>query len=92
MIHRVKQSGGRFAVDLSGRVYVVGSVPVLHREAQTVNEMLEGWGNQQLCRNLDRDTVAGERGSSNASSSTPMNSGGRGRRRWWRSSSAICAR
>jgi site-specific recombinase XerD len=46
-------------VDLSGRVYVVGSVPVLHPEAQTVNEMLEGWRNQQLCRNLDADTVAG---------------------------------
>ncbi|MDT5282014.1 MAG: hypothetical protein QOJ20_3209, partial [Mycobacterium sp.] len=46
-------------VDLSGRVYVVGSVPVLHPEAQTVNEMLEGWRNQQLCRNLDVDTVAG---------------------------------
>jgi integrase/recombinase XerD len=27
--------------DLSGRVYVVGSVPVLHPEAQTVNEMRE---------------------------------------------------
>jgi integrase/recombinase XerD len=46
-------------VDLSGRVYVVGSVPVLHPEAQTVSEMLEGWRNQQLCRNLDADTVAG---------------------------------
>ena len=46
-------------VDLSGRVYVVGSVPVLHPEAQTVNEMIEGWRNQQLCRNLDADTVAG---------------------------------
>lgn len=46
-------------VDLSGRVYVVGSVPVLHPEAQTVNEMLEGWRNQQLCRNLDADTVVG---------------------------------
>jgi integrase/recombinase XerD len=46
-------------VDLSGRVYVVGSVPVLHPEAQTVSEMLEGWRNQQLRRNLDADTVAG---------------------------------
>ncbi len=26
-------------VDLSGRVYVVGSVPVLHPEVQTVNEV-----------------------------------------------------
>lgn len=46
-------------VDNSGRVYVVGSVPVLHPEAQTVDEMLEGWRNQQLCRNLDHDTIAG---------------------------------
>jgi len=46
-------------VDNSGRVYVVGSVPVLHPEAQTVDEMLEGWRNQQLCRNLDPDTIAG---------------------------------
>ena len=37
-------------VDGSGRVYVVGSVAVLHPEAQTVDEMLEGWRNQQLCR------------------------------------------
>jgi hypothetical protein len=43
----------------SGRVYVVGSVPVLHPEAATVDEMLEGWRNQQLCRNLDHDTIAG---------------------------------
>ena len=46
-------------VDKSGRVYVVGSVPLLHPEAQTVDEMLEGWRNQQLCRNLDHDTIAG---------------------------------
>jgi integrase/recombinase XerD len=41
----------------SGRVYVVGSVPLLHAEAQTVREMLEGWRNQQLCRNLDHETI-----------------------------------
>ena len=46
-------------VDKSGRVYVVGSVPLLHAEAQTVQEMLEGWRNQQLCRNLDHETIAG---------------------------------
>jgi integrase/recombinase XerD len=46
-------------VDKSGRVYVVGSVPLLHAEAQTVQEMLEGWHNQQLCRNLDHETIAG---------------------------------
>jgi hypothetical protein len=46
-------------VDKSGRARVVGSVPVLHPEAQTVYEMLNGWRNQQLCRNLDHDTLAG---------------------------------
>jgi NAD(P)-dependent dehydrogenase (short-subunit alcohol dehydrogenase family) len=30
-------------VDRSGRFYVVGSVPLLHPETQTVREMLEGW-------------------------------------------------
>ena len=30
--------------------YVVGSVPGLHPETQTVDEMLEDWRNQQLCR------------------------------------------
>jgi integrase/recombinase XerD len=30
-------------VDKSGRVYLIGSVPVLHPEVQTVDEMLEGW-------------------------------------------------
>ena len=44
-------------VDKSGRFYVVGSVPLLHPEAQTVAEMLQGWRNQQLCRNLAHDTI-----------------------------------
>jgi hypothetical protein len=46
-------------VDQSGRVYVVGSVPQLHPEAQIVDEMLEGWRNQQLCRNLALYTIDG---------------------------------
>ncbi len=46
-------------VDKSGRVFLVGSVPLLHPEVQTVEEMLEGWRNQQLCRNLDHDTIDG---------------------------------
>jgi integrase/recombinase XerD len=50
--------GVRMPVDESGRVYLVGSVPVLHPEVQTVDEMLQGWRNQQLCRNLDHDTIA----------------------------------
>lgn len=44
-------------VDKSGRVFLVGSVPLLHPEAQTVEEMLDGWRNQQLCRNLAHDTI-----------------------------------
>jgi integrase/recombinase XerD len=60
MMHRMRQVWRAvLPVDNSGRVYVVGSVPVLHPEAQTVDEMLEGWRNQQLCRNLDPDTIAG---------------------------------
>jgi hypothetical protein len=38
---------------------VAGSVPVLHPEAQTVDEMLAGWRNQQLCGDLDHGTIAG---------------------------------
>ena len=38
---------------------MVGSVPVLHREAQTVDEVLEGWRNQQLCGDLDLGTIVG---------------------------------
>jgi integrase/recombinase XerD len=43
----------------AGHVYIVSSVPLLHPEAQTVEEMLEGWRIQQLCRNLDHETIAG---------------------------------
>jgi integrase/recombinase XerD len=38
---------------------MVGSVPLLHPEAQIVDEVLEGWRNQQLCRNLALDTIDG---------------------------------
>jgi integrase/recombinase XerD len=44
-------------VDKCGRVYIVRSVPLLHPEAQTVQEMLEGWRSQQLCRTLDHETI-----------------------------------
>ena len=89
MMHPMRPTGGRLPVDKSGRVFLVGSVPVLHPEAQTVDEMLEGWRNQQLCRNLDHDTIEGRiRPRRATSSSTPTNTRGRGRRRWWRSSSS----
>lgn len=45
-------------VDKSGRVVLVGSVPLLHPEVQTVEDMLDGWRNQQLCRNLDHETIS----------------------------------
>lgn len=44
-------------VDKVGRFYVVPSVPLLHPESQTVREMLEGFRNQQLCRNLSHGTI-----------------------------------
>ena len=44
-------------VDKAGRFYVVPSVPLLHPETQTVREMLEGFRNQQLCRNLSHGTI-----------------------------------
>lgn len=45
------------AVDESGRVHLVGSVAWLHPEQQTVEEMLAGWRNQQLSRNLQFATI-----------------------------------
>ena len=38
---------------------MVGSVPVLHPEVQTVDEMLEGWRIQQLFGDLDHGTIEG---------------------------------
>jgi hypothetical protein len=45
------------AVDESGRVRLAGSVSLLHPEQQTVEEMLQGWRNQQLSRNLQFATA-----------------------------------
>lgn len=45
------------AIDEVGRVHLVGSVRPLHPEEQTVAEMLEGWRNQQLSRNLRFETI-----------------------------------
>lgn len=45
------------AVDGSGRVELLGSVKLLHPEQQTFEEMLEGWRNQQLSRNLQFGTI-----------------------------------
>jgi len=60
MMHRMRQVWRAvLPVDNSGRVYVVGSVPVLHPEVQTVVEMLEGWRIQQLFGDLDHGTIEG---------------------------------
>lgn len=44
-------------VDKSGRVFLVDSVTPLHPEEQTVEDMITGWRNQQLCRNLQLGTI-----------------------------------
>jgi hypothetical protein len=43
-------------------MFLVGSLPLLHLEVQTVEEELDGWRNQQLCRNLDHHTIDGRIG------------------------------
>lgn len=45
------------AVDEVGRVLLVSGVPLLHPEEQTVSDMLTGWRNQQLSRNLRAATI-----------------------------------
>jgi hypothetical protein len=45
------------AVDGSGRVHLLGRVRLLHPQQQTLDEMLDGWRNQQLSRNLKFDTI-----------------------------------
>ena len=47
-------------VDKSGRYAWPVRFPYLHLEAQTVDEMLAGWRNQQLCGDLDHATIAGQ--------------------------------
>lgn len=45
------------AVDEVGRAFLVDAVRPLHPEEQTVAEMLQGWRNQQLSRNLQFETI-----------------------------------
>ena len=45
------------AVDASGRVLQLSTVQLLHPEEQTLEDMLTGWRNQQLSRNLQFDTI-----------------------------------
>lgn len=47
------------AVDEVGRAYLVSSVRPLHPEEQAVAEMLQGWRNQLLSRNLAFTTIDG---------------------------------
>jgi integrase/recombinase XerD len=44
-------------VDGAGRVQLMTSTPVLRPEEQVLRLMLDGWRNQQLCRNLHFDTI-----------------------------------
>ena len=46
------------AVGEIGRASLVAGVPLLHPEEQTVADMLTGWRNQQLSRNLQADTIS----------------------------------
>lgn len=46
------------AIDDVGRAYLVNAVRALHPEEQTLAEMLDGWRNQQLSRNLAFETIA----------------------------------
>ena len=44
-------------VDGSGRVELVGAVPVLRPDEQVLQSMLDGWRSQQLSRNLQFATI-----------------------------------
>jgi len=44
-------------IDKSGRAWLADSIEPLHPEEQTIEDMLSGWRNQQLCRNLQPDTI-----------------------------------
>ena len=46
-------------LDNSGRVLRGQAGSCIAFGGQTAAELLEGWRNQQLCRNLDHDTIAG---------------------------------
>lgn len=45
------------AVDAGGRVLEFGAVRYLHPDEQVLSEMLSGWRNQQLSRNLQHSTI-----------------------------------
>lgn len=53
----IASAGVFMAVDSAGRVTLVRSAPWLHPQDQAVEEMLAGWRNQQLSRNLQTATV-----------------------------------
>ncbi|MFE6903524.1 hypothetical protein ACFVFJ_42935 [Streptomyces sp. NPDC057717] len=39
-------------------LFIVGGAPLLHPETQVFEGMLAGWRDQQLARNLSKDTIA----------------------------------
>jgi hypothetical protein len=59
MIHAFNAMSGRVVVvvDSAGRVLELGDVRFLHPEDQVFAQMLTGWRNQQLSRNLAFGTI-----------------------------------
>jgi integrase/recombinase XerD len=53
---------GFVAVDSAGRVRDLGAVRFLHPEDHVFTQMLTGWRNQQLSRNLAFGTIEGPNG------------------------------
>lgn len=45
-------------VDEVGRVHLLQSIPLLHPEQQVLADMLQGWRNRQLSRNLQFATIS----------------------------------
>ena len=87
MIHYAGTSSGRFAVDKEWPFLCCRPVPLLHPEAQTVQEMPRV-GAISSCRNLADDTIEQRIRLVERFWRTPMSFRGRGHRRWLRNSSA----
>jgi hypothetical protein len=55
--HLMHVLGDVLAIDSIGRASRNTAVPLLHPEDQVVQEMFDGWRNQQLSRNLSFQTI-----------------------------------
>jgi hypothetical protein len=78
------------AVDSAGRVLGFGAVRFLHPEDVVFTQMLTGWRNQQLSRNLSFGTIEG-RERLVTPRNRRMSIRGSEHRLMWMSSSGICA-